>query len=114
MPAHTNEHLIDLHLIGPAEKKEEALITLRSIGYTEKAESLPWRDAFPVEFRENEGGTCLKVTRERRGLSQTTLAQLTGIPQPHISAMERGKRSIGKKAANQLAEALQVDYRLFL
>jgi transcriptional regulator with XRE-family HTH domain len=39
---------------------------------------------------------------------------MTGIPQPHISQMERGKRPIGKKTAHQLAKALQVDYRMFL
>ena len=42
------------------------------------------------------------------------LAELTSIPQRHISEMERGKRSIGKERAKKLAEALNVDYRVFL
>ena len=114
MLAHTNEPLIDLHITGPAGRKEEALISLRALGYTERTESIPWREAFPVEFRENEGGTCLKVTRERRRLTQTALAAMTSIPQPHLSEMERGKRPIGKKTAHQLGKALDTDYRVFL
>ncbi|MBW1783690.1 MAG: helix-turn-helix transcriptional regulator [Deltaproteobacteria bacterium] len=115
MLAHTNEPLIDLHIRGPAENKEEALLALRALGYTEKTEGVPsWRDAFPSDIRENEGGVCLKVTRERKGLTQAELSAMTGIPQPHISQMERGKRPIGKKTAHQLAKALQEDYRVFL
>ena len=111
----TNERLIDIHLTGPAERKAEALMALRDIGYVERREeSIPWRDAFPAEFRENEAGICLKVTRERKGLSQTALSHMTGIPQPHISEMEGGKRPIGKKSASLLGEALDVNYRVFL
>jgi len=80
----------------------------------EEIRNRPWRDAFPSEIRENEGGVVLKVTRERRGITQTELARMTGVPQPHISQMERGKRPIGKKTAHQLAKALEVDYRVFL
>ncbi|MFP4085158.1 MAG: helix-turn-helix domain-containing protein [Desulfobacteraceae bacterium] len=110
-----NEPLIELHITGPADKKKEALSALRALGYAEKSERTPsWRDAFPSEIRENEGGVCLKVTRERKGLSQTALSEMTRIPQPHISEMERGKRPIGKKTAHQLGQALGVDYRLFL
>ena len=47
-------------------------------------------------------------------VSQTQLATLTGIPQRHISEMEHGKRAIGKERAKQLADVLQVDYRVFL
>jgi plasmid maintenance system antidote protein VapI len=39
---------------------------------------------------------------------------LTGIPQRHISEMERGKRPIGKETAKKLAVALKTDYRVFL
>ena len=115
MLAHTNAPLIDLHIRGPADRKQEALLALRSLGYTEKSERAPsWRDAFPSEILENEGGTCLKVTRERKDITQKELSGMTGIPQPHISEMERGKRPIGKKTAHQLAKALRVDYRVFL
>lgn len=114
MLAHTNEPLIDLHIMGPVNKKDEALLALHALGYAETTESISWREAFPVEFLENEGGICLKVTRERRRLTQTALADMTGIPQPNISEMERGKRPIGKKIAHQLGKALDADYRVFL
>ena len=112
---HMNEPLIDLHITGPAGKREDALFALRGLGYMEKTEqALSWRDAFPSEIRENEGRIVLRVERERKGITQTGLSAMTGIPQPHISEMERGKRPIGKKTAHQLATALQVDYRVFL
>jgi len=110
-----NEPLIDLHITGPAGKKEDALLALRGLGYMEKHEqALSWRDTFPSEIRENEAGVVLKVTRERKGITQTGLSAMTGIPQPHISQMERGRRPIGKKIARQLADGLKVDYRVFL
>ncbi len=112
MLEHTNERLIDMHITGPIDKKTEALVALRALGYVEKP--ISWRDAFPSEMRENEGGTVLKATRERKGFSQTMLSEKTGIPQPHLSEMERGKRPIGKKTAGLLANALKVDYRIFL
>ena len=95
MLEHTNERLIDIHITGPMDKKAEALAALNALGYVEKA--VPWRDAFPSEMVENEGGVCLKATRERRGISQTELSNRTGIPQPHISEMERGETAYRKK-----------------
>jgi ribosome-binding protein aMBF1 (putative translation factor) len=110
-----SEPLIELHITGPAGKKDEALSALRGLGYMEKTEQAPsWREAFPSEIRGNEGGVCLKIERERKGMTQTELSAMTGIPQPHISEMERSKRPIGKKIAGQLAKALRVDYRVFL
>ena len=109
------EHHIEILVTGPAEKKAEALMALKALGYEERSETgIPWREAFPDEFLENEGGICLKVTRERKGLRQTALSRMTGIPQPHISEMEGGKRPIGKKNASLLGKALGVNYRMFL
>ncbi len=115
MLAHTNASLTDIHITGPAHKREEALLALRGLGYVEKTDQAPsWRDAFPQEIRDNEGGVVLKVTRQRKGITQIRLSEMTGIPQPNISLMERGERPIGKKLARQLAKALEVDYRVFL
>jgi transcriptional regulator with XRE-family HTH domain len=48
-------------------------------------------------------------------VTQQELADMTGMPQRHISEMETGKRQIGKERAKKLAEALHVsDYRVFL
>ncbi len=112
MLEHTNERHIDIHITGPVDKKAEALSALNALGYVEKA--VPWRDAFPSEMVENEGGVCLKATRERRSITQAELSDRTGIPQPHISEIERGKRPIGKKTAALLGDALGVNYRVFL
>ncbi len=69
--------------------------------------------------RENAPGVFLAGARYREDLPQRALAELTGIPRRHISEMENGKRPVGKanarKAnARKLAEALNVDYRMFL
>jgi transcriptional regulator with XRE-family HTH domain len=48
-------------------------------------------------------------------LTQRQLAEMTGVPQRHISEMETGKRQIGKERARRLAEVLRVsDYRVIL
>ena len=111
MLGHMSEPLIDLHITGPAGKKNEALSALRDLGYKEAPS---WRDAFPSDIRGNEGGVCLKIERKRKRMTQKELSHMTGIPQPHISEMERGKRPIGKKIAGLLAKAMRVDYRVFL
>ncbi|MEA2060185.1 MAG: helix-turn-helix transcriptional regulator [Thermodesulfobacteriota bacterium] len=78
------------------------------------SESIPWRDAFPKELIENESGTCLAGARHKEGLTQVQLSEKTKIPQRHISEMERGKRTIGKKNARLFGEALNISYRIFL
>jgi transcriptional regulator with XRE-family HTH domain len=52
--------------------------------------------------------------RHKEGITQVELSKLTGIPQRHISEMERGNRPIGKKNAKLFAAVLKVDYRTFL
>lgn len=54
---------------------------------------------------------ALRAYRKRGGFTQRDLAKKSGIPQPHIAAMESGKRPIGLIAAKKLALALGVDYR---
>ncbi len=70
-------------------------------------------EAFP-EMAWNAGGVSIRGGRAKEGLTQRQLAELTGIPQRHISEMENGKRPIGKELARKLAKALNVDYRVFL
>jgi len=50
----------------------------------------------------------LRFSREVNELSQQQLAELSGIPQPTISAMESGEISIGSGRAARLARALRV------
>jgi DNA-binding XRE family transcriptional regulator len=59
-------------------------------------------------------GSAIRGLRLREGLTQEQLAEKIGVKRPHISAMERGKRPIGKAMARRLAEALQTDYRVFV
>ncbi|MDD5450907.1 MAG: helix-turn-helix transcriptional regulator [Desulfovibrionales bacterium] len=97
--------------------KKKAIDALRSLGFAEvffSGEAIPWRAAFPEYTDEQLPGRILAGARVKEGMSQVRLAKLTGIPQRHISEMENGKRPIGKKNAKLFAEALKVDYRIFL
>ena len=49
-----------------------------------------------------------------RGWTQNELSERSGITQPDISKMMRGKRAIGTHAAKKLGKAFGVDYRKFL
>lgn len=50
----------------------------------------------------------LKTLRELQCLSQNQLAELTGISQSNLSALESGARKIGRERAITLAKALKV------
>lgn len=63
---------------------------------------------------QTEDAIYLRGIRARENMSQVKLAELTGIPQRHISEMENGKRPIGKERAKVLAKALNCDYRIML
>ena len=107
---------MNLLVIGPASRKVEAIKALHALGFLNainRSEAIPWRERFP-EIEGNEPGICLAGARHREGLTQRKLAELTGIPQRHISEMENGKRTIGKKNAKVFAKVLSVDYRVFL
>lgn len=53
-------------------------------------------------------GEALKMLRELQGLSQSELAELTGMKQSNISSMESGARQMGRERAITLARALRV------
>ena len=116
MLEHTKKHPIDVTLTftGPGDMKHKAVELMQSIGFVDNQGGIPWRLAFP-EFAGNEKGTILKGARLREELTQKQLSEKTGIPQRHISEMETGKRQVGRKRAEILADALNVsDYRIFL
>ncbi|MDY6905578.1 MAG: helix-turn-helix transcriptional regulator [Thermodesulfobacteriota bacterium] len=98
---------------GPVSKKDKAVELMESLGFMDTSDSVSWRDAFP-EYRDNEPGTALAGARYKEDLTQRQLSDLTGIPQRHISEMENGKRTIGRKNARLLADALNIDYRVFM
>lgn len=51
-------------------------------------------------------GESLRIIRELQELSQSQLAEMSGIPQPTISALERGRINLGVERAKVLARAL--------
>ncbi|MDA0323657.1 MAG: helix-turn-helix transcriptional regulator [Verrucomicrobia bacterium] len=52
-------------------------------------------------------GESVRIIRELQGLSQTELANLTGIPQSTISGIENDRIQIGVERAKVLARALR-------
>jgi len=70
-------------------------------------------EVFP-EYVGKEQQIAIRAYRHRENLTQRQLAELTGIPQRHISEMENGKRVIGKELAKRLGKALKADYKAFL
>ena len=79
----------------------------------DKEPSFTMEEVFP-ELAGREKQVYLRGIRYREDLTQKQLADLTGIPQRHISEMENGKRPIGKENAKKLAKVLNADYRMFL
>ena len=53
-------------------------------------------------------GGMLKTLRELQELSQRELAELTGINQSNISALETGARQMGRERSLLFARALKV------
>jgi len=74
------------------------------------------RDWLTIEegFPNFHAGDTLRGVRYREDVSQRQLAKLTGISVQNISAMENGRRPIGKETAKKLAAVLNTDYRVFL
>ena len=52
-------------------------------------------------------GESVRILRELQELSQSQLAELTGIPQATISAIENGRVNLGVERAKTLARALK-------
>lgn len=110
----TYSESVELRFIGPAANLAKATKDMKELGFIDCSESVPWKDAFP-EYSEHEfPGMILSGARMREKLTQAQLAEITGIPQSHISEMENGKRPIGKKHARLFAKALNCGYKVFL
>jgi transcriptional regulator with XRE-family HTH domain len=77
-------------------------------------DSVPWREDYPEYSEQQLIGKALAGARYREELTQMKLAELTGIPQRHVSEMENGKRPIGKEMAKRLGKALNIGYKIFL
>jgi ribosome-binding protein aMBF1 (putative translation factor) len=67
-----------------------------------------------LDLEFGRAGAVLQGARLKEELTQVELAEMLNISQTDLSKMEHGKRTIGKKMAHRLAEALKIDYRVFL
>ena len=118
MPVLTKKHpietqRIELRFLGPKSKRKEAVKALKSLGFEDLSDTVPWRECFPYTDEQLPGKT-LAGARGKEGLTQRALSELTGIPQRHISEMENDKRPIGKEMAKKLEKALNLSYKAFL
>jgi transcriptional regulator with XRE-family HTH domain len=52
-------------------------------------------------------GESVRIIRELQGFSQNQLAELSGIPQATLSAIENGRVRLGVERAKVLARALR-------
>lgn len=115
MLAHTKKHPTEsIRFYGSSQAINRLRKYARTTDVVEAtADTIPAEEVAP-DLVTNPHGVYLRGIRHREELTQQQLAEKTGIPRRHISEMEAGKRPIGKATAHKLAEALNVDYRLFL
>ncbi|MFT4564745.1 MAG: transcriptional regulator with XRE-family HTH domain [Gammaproteobacteria bacterium] len=52
-------------------------------------------------------GDSVRIIRDLQGYSQNQLAEITGIPQSTLSAIENGRVNLGVERAKVLAKALR-------
>lgn len=65
-------------------------------------------------FPDHHAGHALRGARYREDMSQRQLSEHTGVSVQNISAMENGRRPIGKEMAKRFAKVLNTDWRLLL
>jgi len=104
---------VQLRFVGPLGRSGEAVAALKALGFIDISDSVAWRECFPYTDEQLPGIT-LAGARGKQALTQRELAELTGIPQRHLSEMENGKRPIGKEVAKKLGKALNISYKAFL
>ena len=110
---HTEDATVVFSVVGPANRKDEAVRELKRLGFTPSEEEASWR-VLPVMQGREAYSVVLRGARHKEGLTQKQLAQAVGIPQSHISQMENGRMAIGKERAKRLGATLNMDYRVFL
>ncbi len=77
--------------------------------------SVLYEDAFPrMKDRAKRQASVIRGFRERDGLTQEELAEKIKITQGDLSKVEAGKRRVGRRIAERLAEVFKSDWRVFL
>ncbi len=119
MQAHTKKHHTNDPLVSMKLRVHRSNVE-RIKGYIAQIEpatdtTISIDDFYSKHFEgQQQSAVSLRGLRYREDITQRRLAEITDIPQRHISEMENGKRPIGKETAKRLAEALNSDYRTFL
>lgn len=81
----------------------------------EKEKTYSVDEVFGEFFKKyTKAGALLKGTRAREDLTQVEFAKMIGVTQANLSAMENGKRPIGKIIAKRIEKIFKVNYRYFL
>lgn len=89
---------------------EAVMARLDDVDNVDMIDSVTFEELFP----DFHAGNALRGARSREGLTQAQLAAIVGVKPTHISAMERGKRPIGKEMAKRLGKVFRIGYRVFL
>lgn len=99
----------------PRDRAEGVVKLIQDFEVSENKKTLSWREPVSDLIESyTEPGVALRGARIKAGLSQNELATKLGMPQSHISDMENGRRTIGKKMAQRLSKVLKVGYKIFL
>lgn len=101
---------------GRVDLKRLDATTEEDIARQQAADDAEGEEVYSVEdiFGEITPAQVLRGLRHREGLKQKDLAAALGISPAHLSAMEHGRRPIGKEMAKRLAKALGTNYKVFL
>jgi transcriptional regulator with XRE-family HTH domain len=70
--------------------------------------------AFSYRYCYHNDMKNLRHVREKRGISQDKLAELSGVPQNTISRIERGERTPRRSTLDKLARVLEVEHPSWL
>lgn len=98
----------------PRKKADGLAELIKEFEYSSKDSVSPEEVFHDLHKKYGKGGTVLQGFRQRDELTQKELAKELGIKQGDISAMENGKRPIGKKMAERFSKVFKTDFRVFL
>jgi DNA-binding XRE family transcriptional regulator len=85
------------------------------IEFGDEKESYSPEEVFGDLFEKyGKSGALLGGVRHREGLTQREFAKMLNITQSNLSAMENGRRTIGKNIAKRIQARFKLDYRMFL
>jgi DNA-binding XRE family transcriptional regulator len=104
---------VRLPKIKAALKPFECVVRSEAVVRPDTAGEKEWMTPEEV-FPGFGAGQSLRGARYREEVSQRQLSKLTGVSVQNISAMEHGRRPIGKEMAKRLGKVLNTDWRLLL